>query len=51
MLSSKPWVDTRLELFSDGNRSTAPVYIREVNGIRIVVSAYAYGFNGMEALL
>lgn len=43
-------VDT-VGVFSDGNRSTAPVYIREVNGIRIAVLAYAYGFNGMEALL
>ena len=50
MLSSKlGW--TRLESFSDGNQSTAPVYIREVNGIRIAVLAYAYGFNGMETLL
>ncbi|HFI0518276.1 TPA: CapA family protein [Streptococcus suis] len=43
-------VDT-VGVYADGNRSTAPVYIREVNGIRIAVLAYAYGFNGMEALL
>lgn len=43
-------VDT-VGVYADGNRSIAPVYIREVNGIRIAVLAYAYGFNGMEALL
>ncbi|HFI0829969.1 TPA: CapA family protein [Streptococcus suis] len=43
-------VDT-VGVYADGNRSTAPIYIREVNGIRIAVLAYAYGFNGMEALL
>lgn len=43
-------VDT-VGVYADGNRSTASAYIREVNGIRIAVLAYAYGFNGMEALL
>ncbi|HFI0448835.1 TPA: CapA family protein [Streptococcus suis] len=43
-------VDT-VGVYAEGNRSTAPIYIREVNGIRIAVLAYAYGFNGMEALL
>lgn len=43
-------VDT-VGVYAEGNRSTAPLYIREVNGIRIAVLAYAYGFNGMEALL
>ncbi|CYU70524.1 CapA family protein [Streptococcus suis] len=38
-------------VFAEGNRSTAPLYIREVNGIRIAVLAYAYGFNGLEVLL
>lgn len=38
-------------VYAEGNRATAPLYIREVNGIRIAVLAYAYGFNGMEALL
>ncbi|HEM4913972.1 TPA: CapA family protein, partial [Streptococcus suis] len=43
-------VDT-VGVYAEGNRATAPLYIREVNGIRIAVLAYAYGFNGMEALL
>ncbi|HEM3614038.1 TPA: CapA family protein [Streptococcus suis] len=43
-------VDT-VGVYAEGNRATAPLYIREVNGIRIAILAYAYGFNGMEALL
>ncbi len=43
-------VDT-VGVYAEGNHATAPLYIREVNGIRIAVLAYAYGFNGMEALL
>ncbi|HFI0646005.1 TPA: CapA family protein [Streptococcus suis] len=43
-------VDT-VGVYAEGNRSTAPIYIREVNGIRIAVLAYAYGFNGLEVLL
>ncbi|MFX4020862.1 CapA family protein, partial [Streptococcus suis] len=43
-------VDT-LGVYAEGNRATAPLYIREVFGIRIAVLAYAYGFNGMEDLL
>ncbi|MTB63783.1 metallophosphatase [Streptococcus sp. zg-86] len=43
-------VDT-VGVYRDGNRSTAPLYIKEVNGIKIAVLAYAYGFNGMEANL
>lgn len=43
-------VDT-VGVYAEGNRSTAPLYIREVNGIRIAVLAYAYGFNGLEVLL
>nr|WP_238145030.1 CapA family protein [Streptococcus suis] len=38
-------------VYAEGNRSTAPLYIREVNGIRIAVLAYAYGYNGLEVLL
>lgn len=38
-------------VYAEGNRSTAPIYIREVNGIKIAILAYAYGFNGMEGLL
>lgn len=43
-------VDT-VGVYRDGNRATAPIYIKEVNGIKIAVLAYAYGFNGMEATL
>ncbi|HFI0578569.1 TPA: CapA family protein [Streptococcus suis] len=43
-------VDT-VGVYAEGNRSTAPIYTREVNGIRIAVLAYAYGFNGLEVLL
>lgn len=43
-------VDT-VGVYAEGNRSAAPLYIREVNGIRIAVLAYAYGFNGLEVLL
>ncbi len=32
-------------VYAEGNRATAPLYIREVNGIRIAVLAYAYGFQ------
>lgn len=38
-------------VYAEGNRATAPIYIREVNGIKIAILAYAYGFNGMEGLL
>lgn len=38
-------------VYSEGNRSTAPLYIREVNGIKIAILGYAYGFNGMEGNL
>lgn len=43
-------VDT-VGVYADGNRASAPLYIREVNGLKIAVLAYAYGFNGMDALL
>lgn len=43
-------VDT-VGVYAEGNRATAPIYIREVNGIKIAILAYAYGFNGMEGLL
>ncbi|HFI0235877.1 TPA: CapA family protein [Streptococcus suis] len=36
-------------VYPDGNRAEMPIYIREVNGIKIAILAYAYGFNGMEA--
>lgn len=38
-------------VYPEGNRSTAPLLIKEVNGIKIAILAYAYGFNGMEATL
>lgn len=38
-------------VYAEGNRATAPIYIREVNGIKIAILAYAYGFNGMDGLL
>lgn len=43
-------IDT-VGVYRDGNRGTAPLYIKEVNGIRIAVLAYTYGFNGMEGNL
>lgn len=38
-------------VYATGNRVSAPIYIKEVNGIKIAILAYAYGFNGMESLL
>lgn len=38
-------------VYPEGNRATAPLQIREVNGIKIAILAYAYGFNGMEGNL
>jgi len=32
-------------------RDQAPILIKEVNGIKIAILAYSYGFNGMEAYL
>ncbi|HEL1981653.1 TPA: CapA family protein [Streptococcus suis] len=43
-------IDT-VGVYAEGNRSQAPLYICEVNGIKIAILAYAYGFNGMEGLL
>lgn len=43
-------VDT-IGVYRDGNRDTAPIVIKEVNGIKIALLAYAYGFNGMEVNL
>lgn len=37
-----------LGVYPEGNRQTAPLLIKEVNGIKIALLAYAYGFNGME---
>lgn len=38
-------------VYPEGNRATAPLQIREVNGIKVAILAYAYGFNGMEGNL
>ncbi|MET3557046.1 poly-gamma-glutamate synthesis protein (capsule biosynthesis protein) [Streptococcus rupicaprae] len=38
-------------VYPEGNRATAPILIKEVNGIKVAILAYAYGFNGMEANL
>lgn len=38
-------------VYPEGNRSSAPLLIREVNGIKVAILAYAYGFNGMEGNL
>lgn len=36
-------------VYPDQPRDQAPLVIREVNGIKIALLAYAYGFNGLEA--
>ena len=36
-------------IYPDQPRDQAPLVIREVNGIKIALLAYAYGFNGLEA--
>ena len=38
-------------VYPEGNRGTAPLQIREINGIKVAILAYAYGFNGMEGNL
>ncbi|NKZ19589.1 CapA family protein [Streptococcus ovuberis] len=38
-------------VYPEGNREAAPLLIKEVNGIKVAILAYAYGFNGMEANL
>lgn len=43
-------IDT-VGVYPEGNRATAPLLIKEVNGIKIAILAYAYGFNGMEGNL
>ncbi|WP_303973372.1 CapA family protein [Streptococcus merionis] len=43
-------IDT-VGVYPEGNRSSAPLLIKEVNGIKIAILAYAYGFNGMEGNL
>ncbi len=43
-------IDT-VGVYPEGNRAEAPLLIKEVNGIKIAILAYAYGFNGMEGNL
>ena len=38
-------------VYPEGNRGTAPLQIREINGIKVAILAYAYAFNGMEGNL
>ena len=38
-------------VYPEGNRGTAPLQIRDINGIKVAILAYAYGFNGMEGNL
>lgn len=38
-------------VYPEGNRGQAPLLIKDVNGIKIAILAYAYGFNGMEGNL
>ena len=38
-------------VYPEGNRSSAPLQIREINGIKVAILAYAYGFNGIEGML
>lgn len=38
-------------VYPEGNRGVAPLQIREINGIKVAILAYAYGFNGMEGNL
>ena len=38
-------------VYPEGNRGTAPLQIRDINGIKVAILAYAYAFNGMEGNL
>ncbi|MBJ6745991.1 CapA family protein [Streptococcus sp. 121] len=40
---------TPIGVYPDQARDQAPLLIKEVNGIKIALLAYAYGFNGLEA--
>lgn len=42
---------TPVGVYTHEQRSQAPLTIKEVNGIKIAILAYSYGFNGMEANL
>ena len=52
--TSKAFTDAEIGtvgVYPEGNRGTAPLQIREINGIKVAILAYAYGFNGMEGNL
>ena len=38
-------------VYPEGNRGSAPLQIRDINGIKVAILAYAYAFNGMEGNL
>ena len=42
---------TPVGVYTHEKRGQAPLVIKEVNGIKIAILAYAYGFNGMETTL
>lgn len=42
---------TPVGVYTHEPRSQAPLTIKEVNGIKIAILAYSYGFNGMEGNL
>ena len=52
--TSKAFTDAGIgtvDVYPEGNRGTAPLQIRDINGIKVAILAYAYGFNGMEGNL
>lgn len=52
--TSKAFMDVGIGIvgvYPEGNRGTAPLQIREINGIKVAILAYTYGFNGMEGNL
>ena len=46
----KNGIDT-VGVYAEKPRSESEILIKEVNGIKIAILAYAYGFNGLEASL
>lgn len=42
---------TPVGVYAKQSRETAPIVIKDVNGIKIAFLAYAYGFNGLDATL
>ena len=39
---------TPVGVYTHGSRDKAPLVIKEVNGIKVAILAYSYGFNGIE---